>query len=66
MLNLFSSRIITDFRKVPVIIHMFCQLQIHETALKDMTNKLAHQFAFHVKTCNKFVFNFNIRFHDDI
>ena len=63
MLNFVSSRIITDFRKVPIIIHMFCPfanpailllevwefltaliliMQIHETALKDMTNLLAH------------------------
>ena len=33
-------------------------MQIHETALKDMTNKLTHQFAFPIKTCNKFGFNF--------
>ena len=41
-------------------------MQIRETALKDMTNKLAHQFAFRVKTRNKFVFNFIIRFRNDI
>ena len=31
MLNFVSSRIITDLRKVPIIIHMFCpfQLSIH-------------------------------------
>ena len=84
MLNFVSTRIITDFRKVPIINHMFCSFQlsilflevwefltalvtqIHETALKDMTNKLAHQFAFPVKTCNKFVFNFIVRFRDDV
>ena len=26
--------------------------------LKDMTNKFTHQYAFPVKTCNKFDFNF--------
>ena len=76
MLNVVSSRIITDFRKVPIIIHMFypfqlpilflelwgfltaliLSMQIRETALKDIMNKLAHQFAFPVKTCNKFNF----------
>ena len=41
-------------------------MQIRETALKDMTNKLAHQFEYPVKTCNKIVFNFIIRFRNDI
>ena len=86
MLNIVWSRIINDFRKVPVINHMFCPfqlpilfvevwkfltaliliMQIRETALKDMTNKLAHQLAFLVKTCNKFVFNIIKRFRNVI
>ena len=28
MLNFVSSRIITDFRKVPIINHMFCPFQL--------------------------------------
>ena len=41
-------------------------MQIRETALKDIVNKLAHQLAIPVKTCNKFVFNFIVRFRDNI
>ena len=36
-----------------------------ETSLKDLTNKMVHRFAsfaFSAKTCNKFVFNFIVRF----